>query len=478
MTSTSQLPAAPLWQWSATDLAHAIRTRSISSREATESCLARVAQVNPLLNAIVDVLADSALADADAADRAVAAGQALGVLHGVPLTTKVNVDQRGCATTNGVVAFKDQIATEDSPVVANLRRAGAVIFGRTNTPAFSFRWFTENDAHGRTLNPWSREHTPGGSSGGASTAVAAGMGPIAHGNDLAGSVRYPAYCTGVFGLRPSLGRVPAFLPSATGERPLGIQMMSVQGPLARTVADIRAALQAMSLADHRDPWWTPAPLSGPAKPRPIRVAISRSVPGGALHPGVLAAIDRAAAWLDEAGYAIEAVEPPDVAEAAKLWATIADTESRLAMGPLIEKVGDAGIRKAFVGMGRHTPDLSITEYMQALGRRTGLIRQWNAFFDRYPLLLGPVSAEPAFPWGLDVGSPEDMDRVLRAQATQFAIPLLGLPSLSAPAGMSDGLPIGVQLTAARFREDLILEAAEVIESRYPRLTPIDPRFGA
>jgi amidase len=147
----------------------------------------------------------------------------------------------GHAITNGVVAFKDHRATDHSPVVANLRRAGAVIIGRTNTPAFSVRWFTENDQHGRTYNPWSRAHTPGGCSGGASSAVAAGMGAIAHGNDLAGSVRYPAYCTGVHGLRPSFGRVPAFLPSAKEERPLSMAMMSVQGPLARHVADLRLA---------------------------------------------------------------------------------------------------------------------------------------------------------------------------------------------------------------------------------------------
>ena len=197
-----------LWSWSAQRLSAAIRSGAVSAREAAASSLQRVQAVNPALNAIVDLLADEALAAADAADAARRRGDVLGPLHGVPVTVKVNVDLKGRATTNGVVAFKDNIATEDSPVVANLRRAGAVIIGRTNTPAFSVRWFTENDLHGRTLNPWSRDHTPGGSSGGASSAVAAGMGAIAHGNDLAGSVRYPAYCTGVCGLRPSFGRVP------------------------------------------------------------------------------------------------------------------------------------------------------------------------------------------------------------------------------------------------------------------------------
>ena len=155
------LPSSPLWTWSATDLAQGIRTRALSSREAVRAVLDRTAAVNGRLNAVVEVLEDEALAAADAADAAVARGDALAPLHGVPVTTKVNVDQKGVATTNGIVALKDAVASQDSPVVANLRHAGAIIFGRTNTPAFSFRWFTDNDLHGRTFNPWSQAHTPG-----------------------------------------------------------------------------------------------------------------------------------------------------------------------------------------------------------------------------------------------------------------------------------------------------------------------------
>jgi amidase len=468
----------PLWQWTAAELAHGIRTRRISSREATEACLGRVAQVNPQLNAIVHVLTDTALAQADAADRAVAAGEPLGVLHGVPVTTKVNVDQIGCATTNGIVAFKDLIATQDSPVVANLKAAGAVIFGRTNTPAFSFRWFTENDLHGRTLNPWSRDHTPGGSSGGASSAVSSGMGPLAHGNDIAGSVRYPAYCTGLVGLRPSFGRVPNFLPSATAERPPGMSMMSVQGPLARTVQDTRLGLQAMSAFDPRDPWWVPAPLQGPTPARPIRVAVSTTMAHATVHPEIVAAIERAAGWLADAGYAVERVEPPDMQAAAQLWQLIADTESRVTMGPLVQRLGDEGIRRAFAGMTRHTPELDTVGYFNALAQRSTLIRNWTVFMQRYPLVLGPLSAEPPFAWGLDVDSFEGMDRILRAQSPQFAVPVLGLPAVSAPMGRVDGLPIGVQIIGARFREDMVLDAAEVLEARQPAVRPIDPRFSA
>lgn len=465
-----------LWRWSAAELARGIRTRGISSREALMACLDRTGEVNPQLNAIVELLADQAFAAADESDRAVARGDTLGPLHGVPVTTKVNVDQAGCATTNGVVAFRELVARDDSPVVSNLRRAGAVIFGRTNTPAFSFRWFTDNDLHGRTLNPWSSAHTPGGSSGGASAAVAAGMGPIAHGNDLAGSVRFPAYCTGVFGLRPSFGRVPAFLPTATEERPLSMQLMSVQGPLARTVADIRLALQAMAAGDPRDPWWVPAPLAGPPARRPIRVAMTTDAAGTPAHPAIAQAIERAAGWLSEAGYAVETIDPPRMKDAVELWDTLCHGEALRLMAPVIEEFGDQAIRRAFAGMTRNTPRLDLEGHMRALARRTGLIREWMAFLERYPLVLGPVSAEPPFPWGLDVETEQGMDRVLRAQGPQFMVPLLGLPAISAPAGFVDGLPIGVQITAARFREDLVLDAAEVIEARFPAATPIDPQF--
>lgn len=472
------LPSSPLWAWSATQLATGIRTRAISSREAVQAVLDRTSEVNGRLNAVVQCLPDEALAAADAADVAVARGLSLGPLHGVPVTTKVNVDQQGVATTNGIVALKDAVATQDSPVVANLRRAGAIPFGRTNTPAFSFRWFTDNDLHGRTFNPWSPEHTPGGSSGGASSAVAAGLGPIAHGNDIAGSVRYPAYCTGILGLRPSFGRVPAFNPSATEERPPGMQMMSVQGPLARTVADLRVALEVMSQADARDPWWVPAPLQGPQPQRPIRVAVSRSMPGVRLHPAVLAAIDSAAGWLAQAGYRVEEAEPPALQECAQLWQRIVDNEARIVMGPVVDRLGDEAIRKAFGFMTRATPVLDTEGYFRALARRTALIREWNSFLGTYPLLLGPLSAEPPFRWGLDTDSPEGMDRIIAAQAPQFAIPLLGLPGLCVPAGGAlDGafrLPVGVQLVAARFREDLLFDAAEVIEARHPCVPPMDP----
>ena len=282
-----------IWRWDAADIAHVIRTRAVSAREAVKSSLDRLDAVNPRINAVVDIIAEEALAAAAAADDAVRRGDAVGPLHGVPVTIKVNIDQKGRATTNGVVAFRDVIATADSPPVANWRKAGAIIIGRTNTPAFSWRWFTDNDLHGATRNPWHAGITPGGSSGGAAAALASGIGALAHGNDIGGSIRYPAYACGLAGIRPSFGRVPSFNPSAPEERPLSTQIMSVQGPLARRVRDLRLGLAAMAQFDARDPWWVPAPLQGPPPKRPIRVAIAADPGRAGVAPAVAAAVRQA-----------------------------------------------------------------------------------------------------------------------------------------------------------------------------------------
>ncbi|MEY4305449.1 MAG: hypothetical protein RIT52_1624, partial [Pseudomonadota bacterium] len=201
----------------ATETAALVARRAVSAREVVTASLARIDARNPALNAIVQHMPDEALAAADALDARLARGEDVGPLAGVPVTIKVIVDQTGHATTNGLRSQKALIAQQDNPVVANLRRAGAVIVGRTNTPAFSLRWFTRNGLHGTTRNPHDAALTPGGSSGGAGAAVATGMGAIGHGTDIAGSIRYPAFACGVHGLRPSLGRVPAFNPSG-GDR--------------------------------------------------------------------------------------------------------------------------------------------------------------------------------------------------------------------------------------------------------------------
>ncbi|MEM6376156.1 MAG: amidase family protein, partial [Pseudomonadota bacterium] len=232
----------PLWQWSATRISQATRAGELSATEVTQAALERMASVNPDLNAVVEPLEQAARAQAEALDRSSAPR---GPLHGVPVTIKVNVDQEGCATTNGVVAFKDVIAPSDAPLVRHLKAAGAVIIGRTNTPEFSFRADTDNPLYGRTHNPWGRHISAGGSSGGAGSAVMAGIGALAHGNDIGGSLRFPASANGAVTVKPGLGRVPVWNGSQKSERGLLAQLMSVQGLLVRQASDLHLSMPVM-----------------------------------------------------------------------------------------------------------------------------------------------------------------------------------------------------------------------------------------
>jgi amidase len=291
-----------LWRLSAAELAGLIRSKKVSAKEAAVTALARLDAVNPKINAVVDHRPADVLAQAAAVDAAIARNEDAGPLAGVPVTVKVNIDQEGFATTNGLKLQRDVIAKTNSPVIDNLRKAGAVILGRTNCPAFSYRWFTTNLIHGDTKNPRDPGITPGGSSGGAGAAVAAGIGHIAHGTDIAGSIRYPAYACGVHGLRPTVGRIAAFNASLP-ERSIGPQISAVSGPLARTIGDLRMGLAAMSGYDARDPWWVPAPLQGPVMPK--RAALCLRPDGLETSADVTAAVADAGKRLQRAGWVIE-----------------------------------------------------------------------------------------------------------------------------------------------------------------------------
>ncbi len=462
------------WMLDASELAQRIRRRDISCHEAMRSCLQRLEAVNPRINAVVDCRPEEALAQARAADQAMARGEPAGPLHGVPVTIKINVDQRGWATTNGIAARRGDIASADSPVVANLRRAGAVPLGRTNTPAFSMRWFTDNDAHGRTLNPHNARLTPGGSSGGAAAAVACGIGPIAHGNDQGGSIRYPAYACGVYGLRPGAQRVPAFNPSMPS-RALAFELTSVQGPLARSVADLRLALAAMSARDARDPWWVPAPLQGPPVGQPVRVALCTGLPGYAADPEVVRALEQAAAWLEEAGYRVEPAEPPGFADCARLWFELTINDTRLTLEQAISRDGDAAIRHAYAAMASRVPQrLDLPGYLELLSLRTALRRAWSLFMEQYPLVLMPVSWRLPFPADADQVPFAQAQALFDAQSPLLAVAALGLPGLAVPMPSPAGMPCGVQLVAGNLREDLCLSAAEALERRNGPLAPADP----
>ncbi|POR11521.1 amidase [Diaphorobacter sp. LR2014-1] len=455
------MPAEP-WRWSAVDIARKIADGALSSVEATQSILERIAAVNGRINAIVHLDTEAALDAARAADTAVAKGMPTGVLNGVPVTIKLNVDVRGEATTNGVSAFKDRIAPDDSSVVSNLRAAGAVFTGRTNTPPFNFRWFTENPLHGRTLNPWSDDIGPGGSSGGAGAALASGMCPLAHGTDIGGSIRYPAYVNGVAGLRPTPGRIPAYHPT-TGLRHFGLQAISAQGPMARSVADLELGLLAMCAPDMNDPMWIDAHLDYADDTQFVRVGLVENIPDCPLAPAVRDALRFSADWLSNAGYMVEKVQLDGFTEGTELWQSLVVTEFRQHMMAMLKAASCERFERSVQGMIAVSPSVDLAAYLGAHARRDALRRQWNLLLNQYPLLLMPTSCLEPLPWDADLSGDDSMQRLMAAQSPLLTLAVLGLPSLSIPTGLAQGLPSGVQLVAGSFRERRLLVAGQVIE---------------
>jgi amidase len=458
-----------LWRLSAAEMASLIRSKKVSAKEAATAALARLDAVNPKINAVVDHKPAEVLAQASAIAAAIGRGEDPGPLAGVPVTVKVNIDQEGFATTNGLKLQRDAIAKSNSPVIDNLRKSGAVILGRTNCPAFSYRWFTTNLVHGDTKNPRDPGITPGGSSGGAGAAVAAGIGHIAHGTDIAGSIRYPAYACGVHGLRPTMGRIPAFN-AALPERPIGPQISAVSGPLARTIGDLRIALAAMSGKDARDPWWVPAPLEGP--PMPKRVAMCLNPDGLDPVSEVKAAVADAGKRLERAGWIVEEIaNTPPLREAADLQTKLWLGDGYEAQLEAAEREGDPGALACLRGNRAkvHPFDLS-----RALTRRATLTREWLAFLEKYAVLLMPVSGELPFPDQLDRKDAASFARVWHAQLPQIAIPFMGLPGLTVSTGLVGRIPVGVQLVSGRYREDLCLAAGEAIEAGGTPSAAIDP----
>lgn len=461
-----------LWRLSAADLAALIKSKKVSAKEAAEAALARLDAVNPKINAVIDHRPAEVLAQAAGIDAAIARGEDAGPLGGVPITVKVNIDQEGFATTNGLKLQRDAIARTNSPVVDNLRKAGAVILGRTNCPAFSYRWFTTNLIHGDTRNPRDPGITPGGSSGGAGAAVAAGIGHIAHGTDIAGSIRYPAYACGVHGLRPTLGRVAAFN-AALPERSIGPQISAVSGPLARTIADIRIALAAMSAKDYRDPWWVPAPLEGP--PMPKRVAMCLNPDGLDPVAEVKAAVADAGKRLERAGWVVEEIaNTPPLREAADLQTKLWLGDGYEAQLDMAEREGDPGALACLRGNKAKVFPFDGAALSKALTRRATLTREWLQFFETYAVLLMPVSGELPFPDHLDRKDEASFARVWHAQLPQIAIPFMGLPGLTVSTGLVGRVPVGVQLVSSRYREDLCLAAGEAIEAGGTPSAAIDP----
>jgi amidase len=465
-----------IWQLSATELAQRIARRQLSSAEVVDAHLARIDAVNPALNAVVRVLADEARAAAALADKRLADGETVGPLHGVPFTVKENIDMAGLPTTWGVPALATAVVPADAPIVERMRAAGAIPIARTNLPDMALRVHTDSSLYGLTRNPWHPGRTAGGSSGGEAAALASGMSPIGLGNDIGGSLRNPANACGIASIRPSAGRVPdaGFVPAEN--RLLAVQLMNVQGPMARRVADVRLGLQVLMGAHPRDPWSIDAPFEGPILARPIRVAVLPEPPGGGTDPKVAAAVRRAAQALVDAGYVVEETCPPRYDDAIGCWRRLimGDFGSVLA---LLSPMMGADAMAFLNNFNQDIPPLAdVAAWSQLMADRDGIARGWSTFMADRPLLLSPTWTQLPFEHGFDSATPAGSAVTKELMRPVVPANLLGLPSACVPAGRDEetGLPIGVLITGRRLREDLCLEAAEAIEARLGVATPIDP----
>ncbi|WP_136658991.1 amidase family protein [Nitratireductor sp. XY-223] len=455
----------PLWQLGACELAEAIAAGEVSASEAVTAAVERMRKRNGAVNAVVDEFGDEAIAEAEAMDARMRRSGPVGPLNGVPVTIKENVDQAGKATPNGVTALKDVVAPADSPVVTNFKKAGAIVIGRTNTPEFSFRVTTVNELHGRTFNPWNDWATAGGSSGGAAAAVMSGMGALAHGNDIAGSLRFPPAATGATSVKPSLGRVPAYNPSAPAERGLLAQLMSVQGVIAREVRDVRLAMRELVRPRPQDPWMVPLPFDGTPLDGPVNVAFTKNTFEFDLDPAVETALDTARDALADAGYQIVETEPPLVREIAREAGKCLFGEVRKLMGKDIETYGSATINAIFRDYFEYFGAYEGEDLLRGLAKRTHYAREWSLFLEEYPLVLTPFLPHPTYAWDCDTGGVEGVTDALGSSVYGYSMNFMGLPAGNVPANYNDGLPVGVQIVGRRFREDLILDACEAVEQR-------------
>ncbi|MGI9596021.1 MAG: amidase [Acidimicrobiales bacterium] len=454
-----------LWQAGATGVAAGVRAKEFKPSEVVDSVLDRVAQLNGELNAITYDLADAARAEARDADDAVAAGHALGPLHGVPVTIKENIDQAGLPNPNGIPAFAELMATEDAPLVRNLRRAGAIVIGRTNVPEFSMRGTTDNPLRGRTINPWGDPISPGGSSGGAGAACAAGMAPLHHGNDIGGSLRFPAMANGVTTVKPTSNRVPVYNSSAAAERGPLAQVMSVQGIIARHAADVRLATTIMIEPDPRDPLSPPIPFDGPPLADPITVAVTTETAGYDIHPGIVELIERAAGQLADAGYRVVRADPTPVAEAAGGWFSTASSEMEATLLPPIRDHGSPTINEIFDNYFKMSNLLDRDGYIAAFADRTRLMRDWNLFLDEHPLLLTPFMMRSMYDHDYDARGFEEVKDMFDSAIYSTGINYLGLPAGVIGMDLVDERPAAVQIVGRRYREDLICDAMATIEQR-------------
>jgi amidase len=450
----------PLWSRSAGWLAQAIASREVSSVEVAETCLARIEDVNPRVNAVVR-LAPDALTRAGDADAAIAAGGTLGPLHGVPFTIKDSLDTAGVVTTAGTAGWRDRMPSRDATVVARLRAAGGILLGKTNTPEFTWANETDNDVYGRTSNPYDLDRTTGGSSGGSAAVVAFGGSPFDIGSDTGNSVRQPAHLCGVAGIKPTSGRVPR-----TGHWPgYGglFESFTQLGPISRRVDDLDLVLRVIAGPDGEDPHVAPVALreASTVNVQALRVAWFADNGIRTPTPETTAAVHAAVDALTAAGAACEENLPADIVDARPAWEAVIRADGFAWLWRLIEAAGTPGHgsydRFGWVRLrpGEPVPGDVVGKAMERADAVRGRLLRWFGHFD---VLVSPVLPAPAVRHG---------ESVTAAYGDTYSEihNLTGWPAVTVRAATSpEGLPIGVQLVAHPWREDVALAAARVVEA--------------
>jgi amidase len=449
---------------SAIELAAMIAKREVSSREVVDAHLDRIEQVNPTFNAITVVLADHARAAADAADRS----EPTGPLHGVPITIKENIDFLGTPTTSGLAVAAEAYPSAHAPIVDRVLAAGAIPIGRTNLPELGLRIDTSNPLRGRTGNAWNPALTPGGSSGGEGSALGTRMSPFGLGNDIGGSLRAPAFANGVVGMRPTMGRVPEATTIEPADSVLSVQMMATNGPMARTVADVRLGMELLNGSHPRDPLSVDVSLDRAPIGRKVAGIVTTGIAHG-VAPAVVAGVRMAADALVAAGWEIEEIELPEFQHVFEVWNRIMCDD----IPAMLDAVGGFIDPRLVAALEGHVayPYTVDLPWVAVHAERRRLMREWSEMFARTPVVVTPVWPEPQFPGDADLERGIDFI----AHMLQFATPapLLALPSLAVPTGIVDGLPAGVQIHADRWNDVYCLEAGAAIESVVGRLTPAE-----
>ncbi len=443
---------------SATWLAGAIGERRVSSVEVVDACLRRIEAVNPRINAVVR-LAGDARDRARVADADLARGLRRGPLHGVPFTLKDSFDTEGLVTTAGTTGWRDRVPGRDATVASRLRAAGAILLGKTNTPEFTWSDETDNDVYGRTSNPYDLERTPGGSSGGAAAIVAAAGSPFDIGSDTGDSIRQPAHVCGVVGLKPTSGRVPrtGHWPSYQGL----FESFTQLGPIVRWVEDLALLLPVIAGPDGEDPHIAPVPLRDPATVEVAGLRVATFTDNGLRTPTAetVLAVRGAAGALADVGASVEERLPPDLGEAWQAWSDLIDADGFAWLQRLITAAGTPGMgsydTRGWVTPGPAIPGDALTGLIERADAIRARLLRWVQDID---VIVCPAMPQPAIrhgestaPWFGDTYS--DVHN------------LTGWPAVVVRGGSSsDGLPIGVQLVAPPWREDLAIAAALVVEA--------------